>query len=181
MTEQNQNNAATLSDLAAKAGISTTNSTAEASNYKETPLHKDNIQHVAIRPEMDIELYHQQQSYLSSSVLKSAKTPHLLKLFYEREIGNAQQENFNVGSAIHSLVSEPQNFEYRVFDDSKIIQRLIDEGAKNPRAKKEYKDWKAQYQDDKGNLGRDVISKPVFQSMWNLSKKMDEDWIHVNC
>ena len=116
---------------------------------------------------------HKYTEILSAGKLKACKTPLHLK----REIENppSNTENFNTGSAFHSMILEPEKFEYELFDDTEIYARLIEEGAKSPRATKEYKSWFAHYQDAEGNLRSNVLRKEAFQSMWQLKKKLMND------
>lgn len=113
------------------------------------------------------------KSALSSGKLKACKTP--LHLKHEIENPPENREAFNTGSAFHSMILEPEKFEYELFDDTEICQRLIDEGAKSPRSTKVYKEWFTQYQDSEGNLRANVLRKEAFQSMWQLKKKLSHD------
>lgn len=110
---------------------------------------------------------------LSSGKLKECITPLHLKMYYESESKNSAA--LNNGSAFHSLILEPEKFEYRLFDDTKIVNELQAEGFTNARATKKYKEWFSQYQDESGNLAKDVLKKQAFQSMWRLKKKLAKD------
>lgn len=112
---------------------------------------------------------------LSSGKLKACKTP--LHLYLELMNPPENREAFNTGSAFHSMILEPEKFEYELFDDTTICERLIEEGAKSPRSTKQYKEWFAQYQDSDGNLRQNVLRKEAFQSMWTLKKKLNADKI----
>lgn len=118
------------------------------------------------------------KSILSSGKLKACKTP--LHLKHELDNPPTNREAFNTGSAFHSMILEPAKFEYELFDDTEIYNRLISEGSKNPRATKEYKTWFAQYQDADGNLRQNVLRKEAFQSMWALKKKLTSDNVVKN-
>lgn len=118
------------------------------------------------------------KNYLSASKLKAAISPlHLKKYFNNKPSG----EVINAGSAIHALVAEPENFEYRVMNDEGIIREIYQEAekagktVKSPKSTKKYREWKQQFQDADGNLASDVISKETFQSMWSLSKLIESD------
>lgn len=113
------------------------------------------------------------KSIMSSGKLKACKTPLHLKKEIENPPSN--REAFNTGSAFHSMILEPEKFEYELFDDTEIYNRLIEEGSKSPRATKEYKTWFAKYQDEDGNLRDNVLRKEAFQSMWTLKKKLNAD------
>jgi len=150
---------------------------------EKTAIQTAKILEAMYNAEMSNEDYHNSEkmkfagqplkSVLSSGKLKACKTPLHLKLEIENPPEN--RESFNTGSAFHSMILEPEKFEYELFDDTEICQRLIDEGAKSPRATKQYKEWFAQYQDSEGNLRGNVLRKEAFQSMWQLKKKLSHD------
>jgi hypothetical protein len=111
--------------------------------------------------------------YLSAGKLKECRTPlHLKRSLEEPE---AASMNLNIGSAAHSLILEPDKFEYRLFDDSGIFQELIDAGYKTPRATKQYKEWHAQFENEAGELMPDVLPKETFKSLWQLKKTLRKD------
>jgi len=85
------------------------------------------------------EEYHSKKEYISCSGLKQIKKSPLH--FKEEEKKTTEAMTF--GSAYHTFNLERELFdqEYMVFDDSAICSILIAEGAKSPRATKNYKDW----------------------------------------
>lgn len=143
------------------------------------------ILEVMYNAEISNEDYHQAKDRLFSGVsfkdilsagkLKSCTTPLHLK----RELENppAQREAFNTGSAFHSMILEPEKFEYELFNDDEIIAGILRKRPeiKNVKATSEYKEWFSQYQDSEGNLRDNVLSKEAFQSMWALKKKLTHD------
>lgn len=149
---------------------------------KKTPIQIAEIGQIMYNAQMSNDVYHHSdrlfdgipfKDCLSAGKLKACKTPLHLK----REIENppSNTENFNTGSAFHSMILEPEKFEYELFDDTEIYNRLIEEGSKSPRATKEYKAWFSHYQDAEGNLRNNVLRKEAFQSMWTLKKKLSAD------
>jgi len=116
---------------------------------------------------------------LSAGKLKAARTPLHLK----RELQNPSSPSMtlNFGSAFHSMILEPEKFEYRLMDDTEIIAALEAEGFKNPRATTKYKLWMTQFQDGvTGELLPNVLTKEAFQSMWALKKKLREDKVVID-
>jgi exodeoxyribonuclease VIII len=85
------------------------------------------------------EEYHSKKEFISCSGLKKIKKSPL----HYREEENNFTEAKAFGSAYHTFILEPELFEteYYIFDDSAICSILIGEGAKSPRATKNYKDW----------------------------------------
>ena len=78
-----------------------------------------------------------------SSIKAFSKSPtHLLK-YWERVFKPTPA--MALGSLVHTLVLEPDQYENRYFciDDEEICLDLIARGAKSPRANGEYKAWKA--------------------------------------
>lgn len=112
---------------------------------------------------------------LSAGKLKACKTP----LHYQRHLLNPPDPslNLNNGSAFHSMILEPDKFEYELFDDTKIIEKIKADRPEiqNVKATKEYKDWFSQFKDDSGNLRENVLTKEAFQTMWSLKKKLSND------
>ena len=85
------------------------------------------------------EEYHGKKDYISCSGLKKMKKSPL----HFKEEEQKETEAMVFGSAYHAFILEPEIFEkeYMVFDDSAICAILIAEGAKSPRATKNYKEW----------------------------------------
>lgn len=116
---------------------------------------------------------------LSAGKLKAARTPLHLK----RQLQNppAPSMTLNFGSAFHSMILEPEKFEYRLMDDTLIILELEQEGYKNPRATNKYKMWMTQFQDgETGELLPNVLEREAFQSMWALKKKLRQDKVVID-
>lgn len=85
------------------------------------------------------EEYHSKKEFISCSGLKQIKKSPL----HFKEEEKKETEAMTFGSAYHAFILEPELFEkeYYIFDDSAICSVLIGEGAKLPRATKNYKDW----------------------------------------
>ena len=72
------------------------------------------------------------------------------------------------GSAYHTYILQPELFdkEYFVFDERDIIEKLIGEGAKSPRATNAYKEWKdAQFSFAQGKTMIDLETMDKLQKM----------------
>lgn len=110
---------------------------------------------------------------LSSGALKACTTPLKFMQYKTRERENSQ--NLNNGTAWHSLLLEPNKFEYRCFDDSEIIAGLLAKGYTNAKATKEYREWFSQFKDASGELAADVLPKETFKSMWQTKKRLMAD------
>lgn len=85
------------------------------------------------------EVYHSKKEYISCSGLKQIKkSPLHFKLEEKKET-----EAMTFGSAYHSYILEEELFneEYHIFDETAILNILIGEGSKSPRATNKYKDW----------------------------------------
>lgn len=146
----------------------------------KTIIQTAKILEVMYNGEMDNETYHNSTTQkfagvpyaeiLSSSKLKAAITPLHYRLACEST--TAPNPNLITGTALHSMILEPEKFEYILFDDFDICQKLISEGYKSPRSTKEYKAWVAQYQDADGNFLPNVLNRDTFKSMWKLKKKV---------
>ena len=122
-----------------------------------------------------MEVYHGERykDYLSSGKLSECKTPLHLKRALE---GPAPASvHLNIGAAFHELILEPEQFSYRLFDDSEICTKLINEGSKSPRATNKYKEWRAKFEDENGNFAPDVLPREAFTSMWKLKKILRND------
>ena len=85
------------------------------------------------------EVYHSKKEYISCSGLKQIKkSPLHFKLEEKKET-----EAMTFGSAYHSYILEEELFneDYHIFDETAILNILIGEGSKSPRATNKYKDW----------------------------------------
>tara|TARA_R110000796_G_scaffold29552_2_gene79757 strand:- start:1446 stop:2276 length:831 start_codon:yes stop_codon:yes gene_type:complete len=82
---------------------------------------------------------------LSATSLKEfGKSPaHLIA--YQNKVFETSDAK-ELGSLIHTLILEPDEFDTRYFclDEEEILLDLAASGAKSPRATKVYKDWKAE-------------------------------------
>ena len=87
------------------------------------------------------EVYHgpDRKDYISASGLKKLKKSPL----HFKEEEQKETEAMQFGSAYHTFILEPELFkkEYFVLDDTAVCSILVAEGAKSPRATKNYKDW----------------------------------------
>lgn len=93
------------------------------------------------------EQYHADTSRISKSGLdKINKSPYHYWESYlsPNKIEREETEGMATGTASHALILEPELFEknYFLFDDSEKVAELERLGAKSPRAKKEYKEWR---------------------------------------
>lgn len=99
----------------------------------------------ALKPEFDelIQKYVSGEKPLSYSSFKSFVQGGP-RGFFENRMIKKQSESMADGVAFHAAVLEPEKFfdAYYVFDDSAKVNKLINSGSKNPRATKEYKEWK---------------------------------------
>ena len=72
------------------------------------------------------------------------------------------------GSAYHCYILEPSEFDkkYFVFDEQDILDKLITEGAKSPRATNAYKEWnQAQLIRAEGKIMIDMVTMDVIKKM----------------
>ena len=76
------------------------------------------------------------------------------------------------GKAYHKYILEPDDFEnkYFVFDERDIIEKLLGEGAKSPRATNAYKEWH-QAQIDKAN-NKEFIDLSVIDQLKKMKEKL---------
>ena len=112
---------------------------------------------------------------LSASKLKACTTPLHFRRAFQRGFDNNM--NLNNGSALHTMILEPEKFEYELFDDSKIIEKIRDERPEilNVKSTKEYKEWFSKYKNADGELRDNVLTKEAFSTMWMLKKKLADD------
>ena len=84
--------------------------------------------------------YHANKDYLSASGMKVLKQSPAHFINQEED---KDSDALRFGSAYHCLILQPEKFdnEFYVFDDSAIIDILIGEGFKSPRATNKYKEW----------------------------------------
>ena len=107
--------------------------------------------------------YHALKTHLSASGMKILKQSPAH--FANREEEEQESDALRFGSAYHCLILQPENFEseFYVFDDSAIIDILIGEGFKNPRATNKYKEWQ---EAEMAKVGvRTTLSKDEYKRM----------------
>tara|TARA_R110000796_G_scaffold73842_2_gene165874 strand:+ start:3190 stop:4020 length:831 start_codon:yes stop_codon:yes gene_type:complete len=94
---------------------------------------------------------------LSYSALKAfSKSPKHLIAYWNKVF--TPTPAMALGSLIHVMILEPQEFENRYFalDDEEICLDLIAEGAKSPRANGKYKAWKLE--EMKKAEGKEIVN-----------------------
>lgn len=99
---------------------------------------------------MSNEDYHANTDYISSSGVKliNRSPRHYWDRYLNPErAASTPSPAMQFGSLTHTMLCEPHLLEkdYFVFDDAQIIEELIEEGAKSPRATKKYKEWMEEY------------------------------------
>lgn len=79
--------------------------------------------------------------HVSASALKRLK---ISPAHFIEEEKKEKTDALIFGGAYHCFILEPEKFnkEYFVFDERDILEKLIGEGAKSPRATNAYKEWK---------------------------------------
>jgi exodeoxyribonuclease VIII len=81
----------------------------------------------------------------ASYAVDPAINASFLKQLKKCSVENNDTVAMNFGTAFHTYILEPELFakQYYVFDDTEQIQKGIDEGLKNVRGSKMYKEWHA--------------------------------------
>ena len=81
----------------------------------------------------------------ASYVVNPAINASFLKQLKKCSIKNDSTVAMNFGTAFHTFILEPDKFlkQYYILDDTEIIKKGIEEGLKNVRGSKMYKEWKA--------------------------------------
>jgi hypothetical protein len=141
----------------------------------------------------DDDWYYSDTTRLTNSMMGELKKSPLHLQCYLRKVEGPELKHNVFGRAFHCAVLEPLEFEKRfyVVDDREICQTLINDGAKNPRAKKEYKEWKANIlaeNEDKTELSWDdwesiiIMRDKVLGSAetFNLLEKTEKEKIVSN-
>ncbi len=106
-----------------------------------------------------------------SSMMSFLKSP---RHYYEYVVNKTTSKAMNEGKQFHMAILEPEKFKdtYFVLDDTEICEQLIGEGARSPRSKKEYKEWKAEQlsiNSDKEEIAIDLYS--TFLRMGEVLKR----------
>ena len=92
---------------------------------------------------------------LSATQLAYAKSE--LDLFNYLSTVRVENKAFNIGTMFHTLLLEPEKFEFFLFDDSEKYTELINEGSKSPRSTTKYKEWyNAEMQKNVGKVAVDT-------------------------
>lgn len=105
------------------------------------------------------------EGHISASALKRLKISP--SHFIEQEKPE-KTEALIFGGAYHCFILEPEKFaeRYFVFDERDIIEKLLGEGAKSPRATNAYKEWKdAQFSFAQGKEMIDLETKIKLEKM----------------
>lgn len=110
------------------------------------------------------EKYYSNSDFISASGLKVLKQSPLH--FKEQEKETTEAMVF--GSAYHLYILEPEKFDakYFVLDEKEILEILISEGAKSPRATNKYKEWYFQQETlSAGRIILDMGTKQIIDAM----------------
>lgn len=108
--------------------------------------------------------YYGNSDYISASGLKLIKQSPLHFKEQEKE----ETEAMVFGSAYHLNILEPEKFDskYFVLKEKDILEVLISEGAKSPRATNKYKEWYAQQENiAAGRTILDMGTKQIIDAM----------------
>jgi hypothetical protein len=131
---------------------------------------EDFIKNISFEIKKDTnEEYHSKKDYIGASGLKLIKKSPL----HFKEEEQKETEALAFGTAYHTFILEPENFEKEnyIFDDSEIYNQLIGEGSKSPRATKIYKEWyENQMRFANGKTLIDQNTYNILQSMANRLK-----------
>lgn len=109
--------------------------------------------------------------YLSYSSIKYALQDMALFEMYMKGELRKDSQALTFGSAYDVLLFTPEDFDKRFFvlDDSEIIKEV---GGKNPRATKQYKDWKEQQ--DGLSAGKRPLSLDDYQQAIDMISRLDD-------
>jgi len=106
-----------------------------------------------------------------SSLSQFMESPKHFKIYKtaKQEATKAMEE----GKMFHMACLEPEEFKkkYYILDDSEIIEELKKKGAKNPRAKNEYKEWL--HQTEEKNSGREHIDADLYETFIAMGKALN--------
>lgn len=118
--------------------------------------------------------YLAQTKYEGSTYIKNAISSDQEYLWFKKA-ANKSSDSQEFGTFIHMAILEPELFHqtYFVFDDSAIVEKLIDGGAKNARATKEYKEWVADQMAD--NAGRIALPQSDFDAGCIVQDRLSRD------
>lgn len=114
------------------------------------------------------EVYHGNKDYISASGLKKIKKSPLHFMTEEKK----DTEALTFGSAYHTYILEPENFdnEYFIFDETFILEVLSGEGSKKPRGTNKYKEW---YENEmKAAEGKIMIEKSTFEIIKSMRDRL---------
>jgi hypothetical protein len=117
----------------------------------------------------DDESWKLRNGHISASALKDLKVSPLH--FIEKEKLEPTPALI-FGRAYHKYILEPSQFEqdYFVFDERNILEKLLGEGAKSPRATNAYKEWhEAQLIKAEG---KEIIDLPTLDKLEQMKKRL---------
>ncbi|NEM96195.1 PD-(D/E)XK nuclease-like domain-containing protein [Pontibacter burrus] len=107
--------------------------------------------------------YHAQTHFIGSSGLKLINKKSVYHFFNQPE--QKQSPTLVFGSAYHTLVLEPEQFdeEYFCLNDAEKVAEI---GGANPRATKVYKEWRAEV--EAANMGKTCLSTEDYQKLQEM-------------
>ena len=106
---------------------------------------------------------------INASLLKKLRKSPLTAFGLEEE---KSTKALTEGSLYHTYKLEPETFGecFYIYDETKILVELIDEGAKSPRATKKYKDWKGE-QTDLAD-GREMVENGQWLKIEQMAERL---------
>ncbi len=112
--------------------------------------------------------------YLSYSSIKYALQDIALFEMYMMGKLKKDSEALQFGSAYDCLLFTPEAFDERFFvmDDTEVVNKLLADGAKSPRATTIYKDWKAEMDASIGE--RVILSLEDHQQIIDMVDRLNE-------
>ena len=111
------------------------------------------------------------KNYLSYTSVKTALDDMVKFELYVQGKWNKKTEALSFGSVYDCLLFTPDEFDKRfsVFDDAAIVESI---DSKNPRATKEYKEWKVKFNEE--SIGKDSVSLEDYQRAIDLISRIME-------
>lgn len=144
-------------------------------SFNKTLIQQGIIIEQAIIDDLPNEVYHNEMKGVSASTLKHCTTPIAYKSQLDKP-KKYKKENMITGTALHTIVLEPDKFCYRYFDEEKIldqIQKLRPEKEReNLKRLKEYKEVMSQWKDEQGEFYDDVMPLSTYKSILSIRKRI---------